>query len=72
MLVGSIAFTVEEGQQVKKGQDMGYFAYGGSTVIMLFPEEMGLAFDSDIAEYSKEGFETVFKVGMGIARSSTI
>jgi phosphatidylserine decarboxylase len=72
MLVGSIAFTVEEGQQVKKGQDMGYFAYGGSTVIILFPEELGLEFDSDMAEYSKEGFETIFKVGMGIAKCNTI
>jgi phosphatidylserine decarboxylase len=28
MMVGSIETTVEEGQQVKRGQEFGYFAFG--------------------------------------------
>jgi len=68
LLVGSIAWTVKEGDKVVKGQELGYFAYGGSTVIVLFPEEMGIEFDADIAEWSKEGFETVVKVGQGVSR----
>jgi phosphatidylserine decarboxylase len=71
LLVGSIAFTVKEGQKVVKGEELGYFAYGGSTVVVLFPKEMGIEFDSDMSEWSKEGFETVLKVGQGVARCAT-
>jgi len=28
MMVGSIQTTVEEGEQVKRGQEFGYFAFG--------------------------------------------
>lgn len=28
MMVGSIKTTVEEGQDVKRGQELGYFAFG--------------------------------------------
>lgn len=69
LLVGSISFTVNEGDKVTKGQDMGYFSYGGSTVILLFPEEMGVEFDEDISNWSKESFETILEVGQGIARA---
>ena len=68
LLVGSIAWTVEEGQKVTKGEDMGYFAYGGSTVIVLFPEELNIEFDEDIAGWSKQGLETILHVGYGVAR----
>jgi len=67
LLVGSITFTVQEGDKVVKGQDMGYFSYGGSTVIVLFPEEMGVEFDEDISNWSKQCFETILEVGQGIA-----
>src|SRR5271156_3201962 len=45
LLVGSIAWTVKEGDKVSKGDELGYFAYGGSTVIVLFPDEMAAEFD---------------------------
>lgn len=32
MLVSSINFTIKVGDIVKKGQDLGYYAFGGSTV----------------------------------------
>lgn len=67
LLVGSIAWTVNEGDKVKKGQDMGYFAYGGSTCIVLFPEELGVEFDEDLVKWSTQSMETILKVGMGIA-----
>lgn len=69
LLVGSIAWTVEEGQKVCKSEDMGYFAYGGSTVIVLFPTDMNVVFDQDISGWSKAGFETILKVGMGVANA---
>ena len=69
LLVGSIAWTAEEGTKVAKSEDMGYFAYGGSTVIVLFPADMNVSFDEDIAGWSKQGLETIVKVGMGVANA---
>src|SRR5437868_2130984 len=45
LLVGSIAFVAEQGQQVRRGEDLGFFKYGGSTVIVLFQREIGVVFD---------------------------
>lgn len=38
--VGSIAWTAgaNKGAAVKRGEELGYFAYGGSTVVVLFPK----------------------------------
>jgi phosphatidylserine decarboxylase len=71
LLVGSIEFTVTEGDKVQKGQELGYFAYGGSTVIVLFPEDMGVEFDEDMSNWSKNGLETILQVGQGVATSKT-
>lgn len=35
MMVGSIKTTVEEGEQVKRGQEFGYFAFGKITFIAI-------------------------------------
>ena len=35
-VVGSIHITAEDGATVKKGDEHGYFAFGGSTVLLLF------------------------------------
>ena len=37
LLVGSVNWTKSAGDEVKKGDELGYFAYGGSTVIAVFP-----------------------------------
>ena len=45
--VGSIRFTVEQGSKVKKGDELGYFAFGGSTIITLIPKGL-LSLDGDV------------------------
>ena len=42
LLVGSIKLTggAQKGAEVKRGDELGYFAYGGSTVVALFPPEV--------------------------------
>lgn len=45
--VGSIRFTVDQGSKVKKGDELGYFAFGGSTIITLIPKGL-LALDGDV------------------------
>ena len=40
MLVGSIRWTggKQQGAEIRRGDELGYFAYGGSTVVALFPK----------------------------------
>lgn len=52
-----------------KGDEKGYFEYGGSTVILMFPKsEKGfIQPDSDILQNSKNGIETLVELGEKIA-----
>jgi len=60
--VGTIVQSIEKNQRVYKGEGKGYFAFGGSTVILFFKE--GKAnIHNDLLENTKKGLET--KVYMG-------
>ncbi len=61
-MVGSIISTSQVGQKYKKGDEMGYFAFGGSTIVCLF-QKQSIRFDSDLLENSANGFETLVKMG---------
>lgn len=65
MMVGSIKTTVEEGQDVKRGQELGYFAFGGSTIVVLF-ERGAVEWDEDLVINGRACLETLVRVGMGI------
>ncbi|KAB5592995.1 Phosphatidylserine decarboxylase proenzyme [Ceratobasidium theobromae] len=57
MLVGSINWTNKsEGYKVAKGEDIGWFQYGGSTVIVVFPGDR-IEWDADLVAASEQGFE---------------
>ena len=45
--MGSIRFTAEVGKTYAKGDEMGYFAFGGSTTIALFHKD-AVVYDPDI------------------------
>lgn len=60
--VGSIVQTFKRSSSQKKGDEKGYFKFGGSTVLMLFKENT-VNIDSDILSNTASGFET--KVYMG-------
>ena len=61
LLVGRIVNHHEEAD-VLRGQEKGYFQFGGSTVVLLL--KAGAAeIDSDILENSRSGIETVVKYG---------
>ncbi|TFY51364.1 hypothetical protein EVJ58_g10610 [Rhodofomes roseus] len=66
MMVGSIKTTVAEGQQVKRGQELGYFAFGGSTLVVLF-EKGAVEWDEDLIINSRACLETLVRVGMAPA-----
>lgn len=61
MLVGRIE-NRQEGKMVKRGQEKGNFAFGGSTVILITQAERAVP-DRDILENSKRGIETRVKLG---------
>lgn len=68
MFVGSIVQTYRAGMHVNKGDEKGYFKFGGSTTIFFF-EKDAMKFDSDLLKNSAEGLETLVKMGEGIGRS---
>lgn len=70
MLVGAIRWTggKQAGAAVRRGDELGYFAYGGSTVVCLFPPGL-VTFDEDLVRNSQgtpgthgEPVETYMKV----------
>lgn len=60
--VGSIIQTYTPFQKVKKGDEKGYFKFGGSTTILFFEKDK-IKIDKDLIEQTSKGFET--KVYMG-------
>lgn len=60
--VGTIIQNNQVGDEIKKGDEKGYFKFGGSTLI-LFLEKNTLALDEDLIKNTLEGYET--KVNMG-------
>ncbi|KAG2202761.1 hypothetical protein INT47_004785 [Mucor saturninus] len=68
LLVGSIVMTHAEPQkELEKGQEMGYFQYGGSTVIVVFPKDT-VAWDEDLLDNSNKSIETLVQMGEKIGR----
>ncbi|GAA5931110.1 uncharacterized protein JCM15063_002546 [Sporobolomyces koalae] len=67
MLVGSIVQTVTQNQTVSRGDELGYFAYGGSTIVMLVPHG-SVEWDRDLLDNSKNKLETAIRVGEQIGK----
>ena len=65
LTVGTIIQTYSPGQ-VSKGQEQGYFRFGGSTVVMLCDANK-VQVDEDILNNSSTGIETLVKFGTKIA-----
>jgi len=63
--VGTIKQSVEKNQRVHKGEEKGYFAFGGSTVILFF-KEGEVQIHKDLLENTKRGMETKVYMGEGI------
>lgn len=64
--VGAILKTYTPDSEVNKGDEMGYFAFGGSTIVILF-EDGKVQVDRDIIENTKNKIETYVKMGETIA-----
>ena len=64
--VAGIIQTYRE-NKFRKMDEKGYFKFGGSTVVLIFPEG-SVTFDDDLLQYSAEGTETLIHVGDSLAQ----
>ncbi|MGB0524760.1 MAG: phosphatidylserine decarboxylase [Flammeovirgaceae bacterium] len=61
-MVGSIVETYQSNTEVAKGDEMGYFAFGGSTIVLLVDRQQ-VQIDADILANTKKGMETSIRMG---------
>ncbi len=67
-LVGSIVHTHPLQQPFAKGDEFGFFQFGGSTTILLF-QTGRIEFDSDLLQHSGRSVEVLLKMGERIGRA---
>jgi len=65
-MVGSIIQTYES-NNIEKGQEKGYFKFGGSTVVLIFEKDK-VQIDDDLLKNTVNGLETEVRMGERIAR----
>ena len=67
--VGTIHQTYVPDQKISKGEEKGYFSFGGSCIVLLF-EKGRIVFDEDLILNSASGLETkgLFGTSLGSAR----
>ena len=70
LMVGRIKNNHEE-YEYKKGEEKGYFEFGGSTIVLLFKKGV-ISLDNDILENSYEDIETIVKYGEKIGKNTFI
>lgn len=61
-MVGSIYNTYVPDSIVAKGEEMGYFAFGGSTIVLIVDSDK-IKIDKDIIENTKNSIETAVQMG---------
>jgi len=66
-MVGTIMETYTANTQISKGDEMGYFAFGGSTVVMLV-DTNHFTIDADLLANTKKNIETAVVMGESIGK----
>lgn len=69
--VGSIIQTYNENTKINRGNEKGYFKFGGSTVILLFKKD-AIEIHEDILTHSQKNIETLVSMGETIGNSISI
>lgn len=67
LMVGKIV-NYHQAKEVKRGEEKGRFEFGGSTVILCVKKDV-VQVDADIMNNSREGFETIVKMGERIGET---
>ncbi|KAA8636370.1 hypothetical protein SMACR_02692 [Sordaria macrospora] len=68
MMVGSTVITRNDGDEVKRAEELGYFKFGGSTIVVLF-EPGKMVWDEDLVQNSILPLETLIRVGMSVGHA---
>ncbi|CCH41646.1 Phosphatidylserine decarboxylase proenzyme 2 [Wickerhamomyces ciferrii] len=71
MMVGSTVLTVGKGDDINRADELGYFKFGGSTILTLFTKG-SMEFDSDLVGNSNDCIETLVRVGMSVGHKTDI
>jgi phosphatidylserine decarboxylase len=58
MMVGSTVITRKKGEEVHRAEELGYFKFGGSTLLLLF-EPGQMKYDDDLVDNSNSALETL-------------
>lgn len=58
MMVGSTVITRKPGERVKRAEELGYFKFGGSTILVFF-EPGRMVYDDDLVDNSSGALETL-------------
>lgn len=66
MMVGSTVITRKAGEKVARAEELGYFKFGGSTLLLLF-EPGAMVFDADMVDNSRGALETLVSIGLNRA-----
>ena len=70
MMVGSTVITRKPGERVARAEELGYFKFGGSTLLLLF-EPGAMLFDDDLVDNASSALETLVSVGAQTSRTFT-
>jgi phosphatidylserine decarboxylase len=58
MMVGSTVITRKPGEKVRRAEELGYFKFGGSTILMFF-EPGRMVYDEDLVANGSGALETL-------------
>lgn len=59
------------GTQIKKGDEIGYFQFGGSSIIVAF-QKGAIEFDQDLLDLSRQKIQVSVEVGMSLGKANPI
>lgn len=65
MMVGSTVITRKTGERVARAEELGYFKFGGSTILLLF-EPGRMKYDQDLVDNSNGALETLVSILMSL------
>ena len=69
--VGSVEMTLIEDEPFSKGDELGFFQFGGSTVVLVFPPDT-VELDKDLLDHSARGIETYVEMGQTLGNYKAI
>ncbi|KAI0134848.1 putative phosphatidylserine decarboxylase [Daldinia grandis] len=61
----------KHGTEIKKGDEIGYFQFGGSSIIVAF-QKGAIRFDRDLLDLSRQRIQVSVEVGMSLGRANPL